>query len=145
MRGFSRETIIKLATNIEFLEYLAANNKPPEHPRASTTDDVECFFSVLRDSVGKDFTLKKFNITTCIQTCALFQFGWRRVVHEFAKRLDPDLPFYHYTSSRTRIYEGEMPDFDSRRYKQKQIPQYELLGSNSRVTLSVRKSASIRT
>ena len=31
----------------------------PEHPRASTTDNVECFFSVLRDSVGKDFTLQQ--------------------------------------------------------------------------------------
>ena len=31
----------------------------PEHPRSSTTDDVECFFSVLRDMVGKDFTLKQ--------------------------------------------------------------------------------------
>ena len=30
-----------------------------EHPRASTSDDVECFFSVLRDMVGKDFTHKK--------------------------------------------------------------------------------------
>ena len=30
-----------------------------EHPRASTSDDVECFFSVLRDVVGKDFTHKK--------------------------------------------------------------------------------------
>ena len=65
MRGFSRETIITLAANIESREwrckYLAANNEPPEHPRASTTDDVECFFSVLRDSVGKDFTLKEVN------------------------------------------------------------------------------------
>ena len=26
------------------------NNIPPEHPRASTTEDVECFFSVLRDT-----------------------------------------------------------------------------------------------
>ena len=30
-----------------------------EHPRASTSDDVESFFSVLRDMVGKDFTHKK--------------------------------------------------------------------------------------
>ena len=30
-----------------------------ENPRASSTDDVECFFSVLRDTVGKDFTLKE--------------------------------------------------------------------------------------
>ncbi|XP_065887166.1 uncharacterized protein [Dysidea avara] len=140
VRGFSRETIIALAANIESREwrckYLAANNEPPEHPRASTTDDVECFFSVLRDSVGKDFTLKEV------------QFGWRRVVHEFAKRLDPELPFYYYTSSRSRFYEGEMPDFDTKGNKSskpKRIPQYELLGSNNRVTLSVRKSTSIRT
>ena len=32
--------------------YNAKNNMLPEHPRSSTTDDVECFFSVLRDSVG---------------------------------------------------------------------------------------------
>ena len=30
-----------------------------EHPCSSTTDDVECFFSILRDTVGKDFTLKQ--------------------------------------------------------------------------------------
>ena len=49
--------------NIESCEwrqkYLMENNIPMEHPRASTTDDVECFFSVLRDNVGKDFTLRK--------------------------------------------------------------------------------------
>ena len=39
--------------------YCRQHDLPPEHPRASTTDDVECFFSVLRDSVGKDFTLKE--------------------------------------------------------------------------------------
>lgn len=42
-------------------------NIPQEHPRASTTDDVECFFSVLRDSVGKDFTLKEVKILTKLQ------------------------------------------------------------------------------
>ena len=39
--------------------YIAMNNMLPEHPRSSTTDDVECFFSVLRDSVGRDFTLQE--------------------------------------------------------------------------------------
>ena len=52
-----------LMANIESREwrqkYLMENNIPMEHPRASTTDDVECFFSVLRDNVGKDFTLKE--------------------------------------------------------------------------------------
>ena len=42
--------------------YNAKHNMLPEHPRASTTDDVECFFSVLRDSVGKDFTLQQVKI-----------------------------------------------------------------------------------
>ena len=50
-----------LVANIETREwrhhYNVENGIPPEHPRASTTDDVECFFSVLRDTVGKDFTL----------------------------------------------------------------------------------------
>ena len=55
-----------LAANIETREwrrkYNAENGIPPEHPRASTTDDVECFFSILRDTVGKDFTLKEVKL-----------------------------------------------------------------------------------
>ena len=39
--------------------HIAKNDMLPEYPRPSTTDDVECFFIVLRDSVGKDFTLKE--------------------------------------------------------------------------------------
>ncbi len=63
IRGFTREILIALAANIETREWRRTFNKsvgiPPEHPRASTTDDVECFFSVLRDNVGKDFTMKQ--------------------------------------------------------------------------------------
>lgn len=63
MKGFSRETLIALIANIESREwrreYITKHSLPPEHPRASTTDDVECFFSLLRDSVGKGFTLKE--------------------------------------------------------------------------------------
>ena len=40
-------------------EFITSCGLPLEHPRAGTTDDVECFFSVLRDVVGKDFTLKQ--------------------------------------------------------------------------------------
>ena len=39
-------------------EFNNLNKIPPEHLRAST-DDVECFFSILRDMVGKDFTHKQ--------------------------------------------------------------------------------------
>ena len=55
--------MVALAANIETREwrrkYNVENGIPSEHPRASTTDDVECFFSVLRDTVCKDFTLKE--------------------------------------------------------------------------------------
>ena len=67
VRGFTRETLIALVANIESREWRRKFNKDQniaaEHPRASTTDDVECFFSVLRDIVGADFTLKE----VCIQ------------------------------------------------------------------------------
>ena len=63
------------------------------------------------------------------------------------KRLDPDLPFYYHTSGNQRFYEGcLMPHFDKDPpTKQKRLPQYELLGSNSRVTVAVRGSTSVRT
>ena len=79
MRVFSRETLIALAANIESREwrrqYSVDNNLPMQNPRASSTDDVECFFSVLRDTVGKDFTLKEVRccinvtISKCSQQC----------------------------------------------------------------------------
>ncbi len=45
--GFSRETLLAVITNIERRRLQDA---PSEHPRAS--DNVECFFSMLRDSIG---------------------------------------------------------------------------------------------
>ena len=48
-----------ICTRNYYQEFIASRGLPLEHPRAGTTDDVECFFSVLRDVVGKDFTLKQ--------------------------------------------------------------------------------------
>ena len=63
IRGFSRETLNAIIANIESREwrrqYCNNNDIRPEHPRSSTTDDIECFFSVLRDSVGKRFHTKR--------------------------------------------------------------------------------------
>ena len=63
IRGLTRECLIALIADIETRNYRQEFNSrhgiPPEHPRSSTTDDIECFFSVLRDVVGKDFTLKQ--------------------------------------------------------------------------------------
>ena len=39
--------------------YNSGHGIPPEHPRSFTTDDVERYFSILRDMVGKSFTLKQ--------------------------------------------------------------------------------------
>ena len=66
VRGFTRETLIAMSANVENRmwrhKYLHNQGLPSEHPRSSTTDDVECFFSVLRDTVGKNFTLKQVQL-----------------------------------------------------------------------------------
>lgn len=112
------------------------NGISPEHPQASTTDDVEYFFSVLRDTVGKDFTLKEVNTGqfSVVHTFLYVQvfYSRRKVTHEFLKRMDPDLPFYYHTSTHTRFYEGVLPGFDTQRSKKpwmKRIPRYKLLGT----------------
>ena len=100
--GFSRETLIAVIANIEGRECLRRFNRmgKPEHPHASTSDDVECYFSMMRDAFGQSFTAKQV------------QYGFRNVTLEFVKRLNPDLPFYYHTSSHTRYSEGPLPDFN---------------------------------
>ena len=82
IRGFTRQVLIGVITTIESREYKriwnANNGNPPENPRASTTDDVECFFS-MRDAVGKNFTLKQV------------QPEMRKICKKFAKRQDSEL------------------------------------------------------
>ena len=57
MSGITRESLIAITTNIESREYrrrmFASENRPPEHPRSATTDDVECFFQLCEISLGK--------------------------------------------------------------------------------------------
>ena len=55
MRGFTRETLIALAADIETRwrrGFNLMNGIPMKHPCSSTTDDIECFFSVVRDTVA---------------------------------------------------------------------------------------------
>ena len=84
--GFSKETLVALITNIEGREWQRRDNimngRKPEHPRASSTDDVECFFSVMRDSIGRNFTTNEVKL------------GFSKICAEFTKRLDPNLPFF---------------------------------------------------
>ena len=112
-------------------------------------------FSILRDTVGKDFTLQEVNT---YQPAKLFDnivylylqvfYGWRKVTQEFLKRMDPSLPFYYHTSTNTRFYEGVMPEFDkkpAKKHQPKRIPKYELLGTSERITMAVRGATSVRT
>lgn len=93
-----------LLTNIESQEFqrrqAAQNHEPPEHPRASSSDDVECFFSILHDQLGQHYDMKAI------------QQRWQPICNEFLKRLDPDLPFYYYTSNKNRYRIDDLPSFD---------------------------------
>ena len=115
--GFSRETLVAVITNIEGREWSRRINKlgKPEHPRASMSDDVECFFSMLRDTIGQNFIAKQV------------QFGFRKVALEFNKRLNP---FYYHTSTHTRYSEGPLPSFSQVSLKQKRkgkrLPKREI-------------------
>lgn len=63
MRGFSRETLVELTTNIESQEYRRRQNSElgyPEHPRAGVTDDLETLYSMCHGYLGTVFTLKQF-------------------------------------------------------------------------------------
>lgn len=129
-------------TNIEGREWrridCANNNRGPEHPRASSTDDVECFFSMMRDGLGRNFTTKEV------------KYGFRKICAEFFKRIDPDLPYYYHTSTHTRYYEGPLPDFSEpvrkSRRKHKRVPRREQPAAfvPRRATMPVRGSISLR-
>ena len=110
----------------------------PDHPRASTSDDVECFFSMARDAFGQNFTVKEF------------KYGFRKICAEFNKRLDADLPFYYHTSSHTRYSEGPLPEFSQvqrrRKRKHQRIPLREQPAafSSRRATLPVHGNVRLR-
>lgn len=139
--GFSKETLVALITNIEGREWhrrlVMSSSRKPEHPRASSTDDVECFFSLMRDNIGLNFTTKQVG------------FNIRKIYGEFVKRLDPDLPFYYHTSTHSRFYEGPLPSFDTPSQnppKKKRIPRREQPAAFGprRATMPIRGSLSVR-
>ncbi len=115
MCGFTREVLTALVADIETREWRRCLDLSPEHPRASTTDDIECFFSVMRDMVGTHFTVKQA------------QFAWRKVCIEFEKRIDDNLPFYYFTSAHDRFYEGKRVSFDkpSKKKRPPRLPRSE--------------------
>ena len=82
------KTLMALITNIEGREWQRCYmDRTPDHPRASSTDDVEFFFSsVMRDSVGRNFITKQV------------KYWFRKVCAGFTKRMAS-----HFTTTRQHI------------------------------------------
>lgn len=64
-------------------------NLPPEHPKASSTDDVEGIISLFHEVMGDNCYLKQFYDE------------FPKVMSEFVKRIDPDLSFFYWTGHQT--------------------------------------------
>lgn len=103
IRGLTREVIIEITANIESQELRRCQSNKigyPEHPRAGSTEDFECFFGVTHSRLGNVFTLKEFKD------------GWPKLVRENSKRLSCEtLPFY-YSTENDRFKEGSLDSFD---------------------------------
>jgi hypothetical protein len=80
-------------------EYLE-RGLPPEHPRSSSTDDVEGLMSLLHEVFGPVFDMKQF-----YDECP-------KILNEFKKRIDPDLPFFYYTGAKQRYTDFQLPSFN---------------------------------
>ena len=93
-----------ITTNIESQEfrhqYGEEKGLPPEHPIARSTDDVEAIFS-LHELLGLIFDEKAFDD------------AFPKVMLEYTKKCDPDLPFYHYTGGNERYNPGCLPSFNT--------------------------------
>lgn len=102
--GFTREILVGLVANLESRELRRRENLarklPPEHPRASSTDDVEGLFSLLHDMLGDIFDLKQFHDAQS------------KILNEFNKRINPELKYYYWTGAKERYNEFEMPSFN---------------------------------
>ena len=72
----------------------------PEHPRASSSDDVEGFFSLLHGILGPVFDLKQFYDES------------RKILNEFSKRINPVLPFFYWYGKNERFRDFELSSFN---------------------------------
>ncbi|XP_035694410.1 uncharacterized protein LOC118428452 [Branchiostoma floridae] len=103
IQGLTREVVVALLCNIESQEQrrhmTTTHGLPPEHPRAGTSDDVEAFIATLHGMLGPIFDHKTFRE------------NFRKICHEYCKRLDQDLPFWYHTGINER-FQTKLPSFD---------------------------------
>ena len=102
--GLTRETVVGLIANLESreirrLEY-RSRELPPEHPRASATDDVEGMIGLMHDMLGNIFDVKQFLEAQ------------PKILNEFSKRVDPALQFFSWTGAKERYSEIVLPSFN---------------------------------
>ncbi|XP_028416819.1 uncharacterized protein LOC114541027 [Dendronephthya gigantea] len=102
--GLTRELIVGLTANLESrelrrIEYIKRGLRP-EHPRASSSDDVEGFVALLHKVLGLAFDLKQFYSEST------------KILNEFKKRIDPKLAFYYWTGVKDRYRDFELPSFN---------------------------------
>ena len=101
-----QEAVIDLIANLESREIRRVEYQerglPFEHPRASSTDDVEGMIGLMHDMLGDIFDLKQFGDAQ------------PKILNEFSKRIDPDLKFYYWTGAKERYRDFELPSFNER-------------------------------
>ena len=73
---------------------------PPEHPRSGTSDDVECYISMLHDMLGDIFDMKDFYDS------------YPKILMEFGKQISPECPFYYWTRQKHRYRDFPLSDFN---------------------------------
>lgn len=118
IQGFTREIVVAIIANCESLELrrqeYVSRGLPPEHPRASSTDDVEGFFSLLHDQLGDVFDHQAF-----IQQQT-------KLLSEFTKKIDPDLPFFYWTGHKHRHTLEPLPSFNDPSGKEERLDKVKV-------------------
>ena len=93
--GLTQEIIIGLVANLESREQRRVEYEdrglPPEHPRASGSDDVEGIIGLMHEMLGDIFDMKQLIDAQ------------RKIFNEFTKRIDPDLKFFYWSGTGTQI------------------------------------------
>ena len=105
VRGLTRETVVGLLANLTSLELRRKEyryrNIDPEHPRSGTTYDVEGFISILQEMLSDIFHLNDFYNS------------YPKILYEYCKHIDSDLPYFYWTGRKHRFQDFPLPSFNA--------------------------------
>ena len=82
------------------MEYLK-RDLPPEHSRASLSDDVEGIIATMHDMLGDIFDVRQFLDAQ------------PKILNEFSKPIDRELKFHYWTGAKERFRNFELPSFNT--------------------------------